>query len=99
MQCMPHCIHFQHYIEKLDLEHVCKYPLVHNDKTKYIILYFFQYLGSTTISVPVASNHGNLYITLLALAVRELRSTHAEVNGTEEEKGENGHGNGDRNMF
>ena len=35
----------------------------------------------------MASNHGNLYITLLALVLRVLRITHAEVNGTEEEKG------------
>ena len=40
------------------------------------------------------SNHGNLYITLLALVLRLLWSTHAEVNGTEEENGENGDGNG-----
>ena len=35
----------------------------------------------------VSSNHSNRYITLLALFLRALRSTHAEVNGTEEEKG------------
>ena len=45
----------------------------------------------------MASNHGNLYITLLALILRALRSTHAKVNGTEEEMGENGDGNGDGN--
>ena len=43
------------------------------------------------------SNHGNLYTTLLALVLRTLRSIHAEVNGTEEEKGDNGDGNGDGN--
>ena len=46
---------------------------------------------------PVASNHRNLYTTLLALVLRELRSTHTEVNGTEEEKGENGDENKDGN--
>ena len=35
----------------------------------------------------MVSNHGNLYKTLLALAFRALRSTYAEVNSTEEEKG------------
>ena len=45
----------------------------------------------------VDSNHENLYITLLALVLRVLRSTHAEVNGMEEEKGENRDGNGDVN--
>ena len=48
-------------------------------------------------SGPVASNHGNLYTTLFTLVLRALRITHAEVNGTEEEKGENGDGNGDGN--
>ena len=43
---------------------------------------------------PMASNHGNLYTTLLALVLRAL---HAKVNGTGEEKGENGDGDGDRN--
>ena len=42
---------------------------------------------------PVAGNHGNLYTTLLALVLRALRSTHAEVNDTEEGKGENRDGN------
>ena len=42
----------------------------------------------------MAINHGNLYITLLALVLRALWSTHAEVNGAEEEKGENRDGNG-----
>ena len=46
---------------------------------------------------PVASNHGNRYITLLTLILRSLRSTHAEANGTEWEKGENGDGNRDGN--
>ena len=46
-----------------------------------------QYTGT------VDSNHGNLYITILALVLRALWSTHAEVNGTEEEKGENRDGN------
>ena len=45
----------------------------------------------------MASNHGNLYITLLSLVLRVLRSTHAKVNGMEEEKGKNRDGNGDRN--
>ena len=45
----------------------------------------------------MASNHINLNTTLLALALRALRSTHAEVNGTEEEKGENGNRNRDGN--
>ena len=35
---------------------------------------------------------------LLALVLRELRSTHAKVNGTEEVKGENGDGNIDGNV-
>ena len=47
--------------------------------------------------VPVASKHGNFYITLLALVLRALSSTHAKVNGTVEEKGENRDGNGDGN--
>ena len=34
---------------------------------------------------------------LLALVLRALRSTHSEVNGMEEEKGDNGDGNGDGN--
>ena len=46
-------------------------------------------------SGPVASNHDNLYITLLSLVLRALRSIHVEVNGTEEEKGENGDRNGE----
>ena len=45
----------------------------------------------------MASNYSNHYITLLALVLRALRSIHVEVNGTEEEKGENGDGNGDGN--
>ena len=49
----------------------------------------------TFIIFPVASNHGNLYTTLLALVLRALRSTHADVNGTGEEKEEKGDGNGD----
>ena len=36
---------------------------------------------------PVASNHSNLYITLIALVLRALRITHAKVNGTEKGKG------------
>ena len=40
------------------------------------------------ISGTVASNHGNLYTTLIALVLRALQSTHSEVNGTEEGKGE-----------
>ena len=32
---------------------------------------------------------------LLALVLRALRSTHSDVNGTEEGKGENGDGNGE----
>ena len=43
----------------------------------------------------VDSNHGNLYTTLRALVLRALQSTHAEVNGTEEGKGDNGDGNGE----
>ena len=43
----------------------------------------------------MASNHGYLYILLLALVLRVLRSTHAKVNGMEEEKGENREGNGE----
>ena len=43
----------------------------------------------------MASNQGNLYTTLLALVLRALQSTHAEVNGTEEGKGGNGDGNGE----
>ena len=46
-------------------------------------------------SGPVASNHGNLYTTLFTLVLRALRITHAEVNDTEEEKGENGDGKGE----
>ena len=46
---------------------------------------------------PVAGNHGNLYISILALVLRALWSTHAKVSGTEEEKGENGYRNGDGN--
>ena len=45
----------------------------------------------------MTSNHDNLYITVLALVLRALRSTHAKMNGTEEEKGENGDRNGDGN--
>ena len=45
----------------------------------------------------MASNHGNLYITLLALVLRALRITYVEVNSTEEEEGKNGDGNGDGN--
>ena len=47
------------------------------------------------INGPVASNHSNLYTTLIALVLRALRCTHAEVNGTEEGKGENKDGNGE----
>ena len=43
------------------------------------------------------SNHSNLYITLLALVLRALRSIHAEVNGTEDEKGDNRDMNRDGN--
>ena len=45
----------------------------------------------------MVASHGNLYITLLALVLRAIRSTHSKVNGTEEERGENGDGNGYRN--
>ena len=45
------------------------------------------------INGPVTSKHGNLYTTLLTLILRVLRSTHAEMNVTEEGKGENGDGN------
>ena len=43
-----------------------------------------EYTLSNKFTGPVASNHGNLYITLLALVLRALRITHAEVNDTEE---------------
>ena len=46
---------------------------------------------------PVSSNHRNLYIMLLALVLRALKSTHSKVNGTEKEKGENTDGNVDGN--
>ena len=35
------------------------------------------------MSGPVASNHSNLYVTILALVLGRYRVTHAEVNGTE----------------
>ena len=53
------------------------------------ILNLSQWYVSTSLSIntsfpgSVASNHGNRYITILALVLRALRSTHAEVNGTE----------------
>ena len=49
------------------------------------------------INGPVTSKHGNLYTALLTLILRVLQSTHAEVNITEEGKGENRDGNGDGN--
>ena len=45
----------------------------------------------------MAINHGSLYTSLLALVLRALRNTHAEVNITGEGKGENRDGNGDGN--
>ena len=59
-----------------------------------MLLYFFQCLDDLANSGPVASNHGNLYTTILALVLRALQSTHAEVNITGEGKGENRDGNG-----
>ena len=43
------------------------------------------------------SNHGNRYITLIAMVLRALRINHAKVNSTDQEKGENGDRNGGGN--
>ena len=45
----------------------------------------------------MASNRGNRYITLLALVLRAIWSTHTEVNGMDQKKGKNGDRNRDRN--
>ena len=41
---MMHCIHFQHWIGKLDLEYVCNDQLAYLYKTQYMLLYSCQYL-------------------------------------------------------
>ena len=44
---------------------------------------FLHYRIQKHITGPVARNHGNLYVTLLALVLVRYGLTHAKVNGTE----------------
>ena len=49
LQCMLYYIHSQHYIDKMDLEHVWNDQLSQLDKTQYMILYLCKYLDNPTI--------------------------------------------------